>query len=696
MPSPPPHPFPPLASQPAAGGQRVARILSLLVVVVTLGGLGIREVMRNRAPESTVRNRQAFPDAAGVARGRGDRNDLNRPTTPTSGLRIVLRAAPHLSDPTASESLVGHLVAAGVTEVLLQCKQDDTDELLGGSALFKTDLLTVAPGYEDGRLGRLVDRLVAANIRVYGWVPAFNDEAAASAHPEWRAWTAHPDGTREPSAAWLCPRHPDAVRHEAQAIAAALRTHPSLAGVYTDFIRFDSDHACVCDRCLAELAERAGVASVTPADIVDAGARRTPLWSLWTAGRSAAICSAVDAMRDAIEEVRADAWFGACVLPFSAADYSFNTQSGQDFRAMARVGLDEIAVMGYWDDWWKSPEWLDACIESAAELVEDECVLTCLVDGDMSVRRTCRTLDRVGGLPLERVGFFHYGRWGTRELDRIVGSRRLVESNGVPQPGHTAVAIRIDTEPDWTGSYDAVDPGMIDRLVDLFDAEGVRATFVTCGRLADLQPDAIRRAAAHRHEIACHAYDHEQLDALPWESQVEATDSGLASLRALGLAVTGFGAPRNSITEPLRDHLMDRAIRYDGSLAYDPLTSYLDAAIHVHPEDPNRSIVTIPFIMPNDWDALRVAGMSAEDMLDAWLERLDHVLWLEEPVFVIDIHQWLASGETELATLRQFIREVRSRPECRIVTLAEAADHAENHVRRVERAAGLALGRSVR
>ncbi len=668
---------------PVAATRRMTRLVSVLAFAALLGGLALRETLRTTTPA-------ASPSPAAA-------------TGAERGLRIVLRAAPHLGTAVGDtevaadiEPLVRRLVDAGVTEVLLQCKQDDTDELLGGSALFPTDRLTVAPGYDDGRLGRLIDRLDAANIRVHGWVPAFNDEAAATAHPEWRAWTAQADGTREASSAWLCPRHPDAVRHEAEAIAAALRAHPRLAGVFTDFIRFDSDHACVCDRCLAELAERAGLASVTPAEIVDAGQRRTALWSLWTAGRAEAICDAVDAMRDAIDAVREDTWFGACVLPFSAQDYSFNTQSGQDFRAMARRGLDEIAVMGYWDDWWKSPEWLDSCIESAELLVDGECLLTCLVDGDMSVRRTCWTLDRVGGLPLDRVGFFHYGAWGADELNRIVGSRRLVESGAVPTPAHLAVAIRIDTEPDWTGSYDAVDPGMIERLVALFEAEGMHATFVTCGKLAEQQPEAIRLAAAHGHEIACHAYDHEQLDALAWETQVEATDRGLQALRSLDIEVVGFGAPRNSITEPLRDHLMDRAIAYDGSLAYDPLTSALDAAIHVHPTDPQRSIVTIPFIMPNDWDALRVAGMTPDEMLEAWIDRLDHVLWVGEPVFVIDVHQWLVSGEAEMDALRRFIRTVQSRPNCRFVTLREAAEHAARHVRAVERAAGLALGRDLR
>lgn len=602
-------------------------------------------------------------------------------------MRVVIRSAPNLHDPAAIPALVARLSGAGVKEVLVQCKQDDSDEAIGGSAFYPSDLMPVAAGFEDGRLARFVDALVAADMRVFGWVPAMNDAAAAQAHPEWRAWVAAADGSRTPQHAWLCPRHPDVVEHESNVLREVVERFPSLSGVYTDFIRFDSDHACVCDRCLAHLAEVTGDTELSPQAIHDAGERRSPLWTTWIHERSKAICGAVDAMRDAIDERREGLWFGACVLPFSAQDYTFNTQSGQDFYEMARVGLDEIVVMGYWDDWWKSPEWLSDCLEAAESLVEGECTLSCLLDGDMSIRRTCRTLEAVSFMPPERIGYFHYGPWTDRELGRIRAASAAIDADAVPHPAYTAVAIRIDTEPDYTGSYDAVDPTMIDRLVDMFDAENVDATFVTCGKLAELQPDAIRRAERSGHEIACHAYDHEQLDSLSWEEQVGATDRGIDTLRGLGLRVDGFGAPRNSITEPLRDHLIDHGMAYDGSLAYDPLTSYLDAAIHLHPSDPSRSIVTIPFVIPNDWDALRLMNVSPEQMLELWIERLDHVTWLQEPVFVIDVHQWLAAGDAELATLRAFIREVKSRPDCRMVTLRDAAAHARDHVLAVERAA---------
>ncbi|MBL9119747.1 MAG: polysaccharide deacetylase family protein [Phycisphaerae bacterium] len=610
-----------------------------------------------------------------------------------SRLRVVIRSARNLPDAASAPLLADRLVAAGVTEAWVQCKQDDTDEFLGGEAFYPSAVAPVAPGFDDDRLAALIESLDRHGVRVCGWVPCFNDASAAEAHPEWRAQTVDPaTNERHPQAAWLCPRHPDAIAYQASILAEVAGRYPRLEGIYTDFIRFDSDFSCACDRCLQAVSERLD-AEVTPASLVTAAHERGEVWQAWTETRAEAICQAVDTFRDRIEDANAGLWFGACVLPFSAEDYSFNTQSGQDLYEMARVGLDEIVVMGYWDDWGKSYEWLDRCVRSATDLVQGECDLSCLLDGDMSVRRTWQTLDAVGHLDSGRIGFFHYGTWSDLELERILAARAGAETGRAPRSELTHVAIRIDTEPDYTGSYEAVSPAMIDRLVDLFDSLEVKATFVTCGRLAELQPAPLRRAVEHGHEIACHAYDHEQLDALSPDEQIAATERGLAALKAADLPVVGFGAPRNSVTPLVRDHLLAQGILWDGSAAYDPMVSSLDASVVTDPNDPSRSIVVIPFIVPNDWDALFLNKVTPQRMLALWNERLDRVIEAGEGVFVIDVHQWIASRPEEMSVIAEFLTGVKNRTNCRIVPLREMAMRVREQVGHVEGEARRALSR---
>jgi peptidoglycan/xylan/chitin deacetylase (PgdA/CDA1 family)/uncharacterized lipoprotein YddW (UPF0748 family) len=680
---------------------RLTQAGSVLIALTAIAVLALRDGLSDTegAGESAAAGQPATRPIASHQRRSAvetpDTSAIHQPHGPARGLRVVVRSARNLTDPAAIDAFVERLAESGVSDVWVQCKQDDSDEFPGGVAFYPSTIAPVAPGFEDDRLGRFIESLERRHIRTFAWVPAMNDASAAEAHPSWRAWTAHEDGTRTEQAAWLCPRNPEVVAYEASILAEIAARYPTLAGAYTDFIRYDSDHSCVCDRCLGELAATiAGSGKpkpLTPVDIISAGNRRTSLWQAWTTFRAASICAAVDSMRDAIDESREGMWFGASVLPFSAQDYAFNTQSGQDLYEMARVGLDEIVLMGYWDDWGKRPQWLTECVASAADLLEDECTLSCLLDGDMSVSRTCRTLQAVEAMPLDRIGFFHYGQWTDRELRRIRGAVAATSAGSVPVPEFTAVTIRIDTEPDYTGSYEAVHPEMIDRLVDLFDAEGIQATFVTCGRLAELEPAPLRRAAARGHEIACHAYDHEQIDSLEADAQIAVTDRGLKALKDAGLDVVGFGAPRNSITESVRDHLIDVGLAYDGSLAYDPMQGYADTEIHLHPNDPSRSILMIPFIVPNDWDALRLMKVTPEAMLALWLERLDQVCSTGEPVFVLDIHQWLASGDEELSVLRSFIRAAKGRSDCRMMPLREAATHARNHILLVERDANEAI-----
>lgn len=610
--------------------------------------------------------------------------------TPEDGLRIVVRTARNLTLQDDPDAVAERLREQGVTEAWVQFKQDDTDEVTGGAAFFPSAFAPVADGYGDDRIATFIQSLDKRGIRVAGWVPSFNDATAAHAHPDWQAQRLDPrTGERTPQGTWLCPRHPEAVAYEAAILAEVAERYPQLDAIYTDFIRFDSDFSCVCDRCLGAVAEFAGRDSLDATALVDAASKREELWSDWTACRAQAICSAVDEFRDAIDAVREDLWFGACVLPFSAEDYSFNTQSGQDLYEMARVGLDEIVVMGYWDDWGKSLRWLTNCLHSANDLVANECRLTCLLDGDMSTARTWRTLEAAKDFG-DRLGFFHYGRWTEREFDVIRGAHAGFARGPRPRAGTIHVAVRIDTEPDYRGSYDDVHPEMIDRIVDMLDEVGVKGTFVTCGRLAELEAEPLRRAVAHGHEIACHAYDHEQLDALTADEQDAALSRAFAAFDAAGLKISGFGAPRNSVTPLVRRRLLERGIEWDGSAAYDPTSTTLDPWIELHPDHDDRSLLVIPFVIPNDWDALFVGGDSPQRMLTKWNERLDLAIEQDESVFVIDVHQWIASRDAELAVLREFLNGAKSRSECRVVSVREAARAARQHIHDIEQAAASA------
>jgi peptidoglycan-N-acetylglucosamine deacetylase len=339
--------------------------------------------------------------------------------------------------------------------------------------------------------------------------------------------------------------------------------------------------------------------------------------------------------------------------------------------------------MAYWDDWDKSPAWVGKSLDAAERLLGGEAELGVVLDGDMGVRRTRLTLEAIGPWA-RKASWFNYAPWSESEFRRLTRAIKGHREGPMPRPDHVSVVVRVDTEPDSEASYAAVRPEMIDSLVAMFGEEGVPGTFITVGKLAEVQTEAIKRAEAAGHEIGSHSYNHEQIDSLPLDAQLESVDHGLSALDRLGFDVAGFGAPRNSISDEARDRLMDWNLEYDGSAAYDPLRNFLDVHYAPRSDGGDNRIVVVPFIEPNDWDARFADTLSADEMLEAWTRRLDAVVASGEPVFVLDVHQWITADPENFGAVREFIRYAKGCDSCRVETLREAAQNARATLDRYE------------
>lgn len=88
----------------------------------------------------------------------------------------------------------------------------------------------------------------------------------------------------------------------------------------------------------------------------------------------------------------------------------------------------------------------------------------------------------------------------------------------------------------------------IDRLLDLFAAASVRATFFTLGWIAERHPAMVRRIAAAGHELASHGYDHRRADRLgAGELREDLGRSKRLIEDIAGYPVRGYRAPTFSI-----------------------------------------------------------------------------------------------------------------------------------------------------
>ena len=132
-----------------------------------------------------------------------------------------------------------------------------------------------------------------------------------------------------------------------------------------------------------------------------------------------------------------------------------------------------------------------------------------------------------------------------------------------PAPGGLQVVngLSVDVE-DWfqVGAFESVIAretwdslesrveANCDRVLALFDAAGVKATFFTLGWVAARYPAAIRRIVAQGHELASHGWDHVRVFTLDPASFAEDLRRARGTLEDIGgQAVTGYRAPSFSI-----------------------------------------------------------------------------------------------------------------------------------------------------
>lgn len=102
---------------------------------------------------------------------------------------------------------------------------------------------------------------------------------------------------------------------------------------------------------------------------------------------------------------------------------------------------------------------------------------------------------------------------------------------------------------DWEG-VDARVEVNTNRILDLFGAHDVKATFFTLGWVAQRFPSLIRRMADEGHEIASHGFDHQRIfEQTPdvFRGDIRRTKKILEDTS--GQAVTGYRAATFSITE---------------------------------------------------------------------------------------------------------------------------------------------------
>jgi peptidoglycan/xylan/chitin deacetylase (PgdA/CDA1 family) len=130
------------------------------------------------------------------------------------------------------------------------------------------------------------------------------------------------------------------------------------------------------------------------------------------------------------------------------------------------------------------------------------------------------------------------------------------------------VCISIDMEPDcppYLSGWRGVREGG-PRLLELFESEGIKATYFTTGVTAAENPDAICELVAGGHELACHGMNHRAFPELGEDDARREIVEALDTLRAFA-PVTSFRAPYLRFPPAYLGLLAEAGITLDSSQA---------------------------------------------------------------------------------------------------------------------------------
>nr|WP_315191429.1 XrtA system polysaccharide deacetylase [uncultured Albidiferax sp.] len=122
---------------------------------------------------------------------------------------------------------------------------------------------------------------------------------------------------------------------------------------------------------------------------------------------------------------------------------------------------------------------------------------------------------------------------------------------------------------DWD-SHDCRIERNIEKIINLLDNSGTKATFFTLGWIAERFPQMVRKITQEGHELASHGYGHERASDLSEKDFLSDIQSSKKILEDIsGVQIKGYRAPSFSVTKEnlwVFDCLLSSGYKYSSSI----------------------------------------------------------------------------------------------------------------------------------
>ncbi len=221
---------------------------------------------------------------------------------------------------------------------------------------------------------------------------------------------------------------------------------------------------------------------------------------------------------------------------------------------------------------------------------------------------------------------------------------------------------------------------VLPRLLGELGNRKLAATFFVEGLNAEIYPDLLREIDGRGHEVALHAWRHEQWDRLGAAEQAANLERGLAAFRQLGLEIAGLRPPGGQLGTGGTGVLREAGLRYcspagagagfeDGVALLPFQWRHVDASCVLPPLGSAREQIT------GSPDPIEPAHFGA------WLEAEIDRLARDGGYMAIVLHPFMFGwlGEEALSALLDRVADAAADDEIWVARCAEVAKHFAAH-----------------
>ena len=213
------------------------------------------------------------------------------------------------------------------------------------------------------------------------------------------------------------------------------------------------------------------------------------------------------------------------------------------------------------------------------------------------------------------------------------------------------------------------------RILDLFEREGIKATFFLNGRTAEENPEAAKELISKGHELAAQSYIHEYSLMLDKEGERKAIQGSIDAFKKVaGVTPVGYLSPGVRPTPNTVDLISEMGFIWSSEGVDD------DIPYTVGPK--NKPILVLPKdFHPNDYTTYETVSRSPRELYSLLVDQFDYLYeeGLSSPKLMnVTMHPFLAGRAYRAKIFQDFIRHARSHPKVWIARGVDVANWMRN------------------